>query len=78
MLTELPQDVTIQYDYVDNDKDPFQECDFGDIEDDHGTCCAGTIAMAKNNKQCGVGVAHLATITGMAICMYINRNVHQG
>lgn len=32
--------------------------------DNHGTRCAGVVAMEKSNNYCGVGVAHQATLTG--------------
>jgi len=32
--------------------------------EDHGTNCAGEIAMIKDNNICGVGVAYQSTITG--------------
>lgn len=31
----------------------------------HGTRCAGQIAMAANNSKCGVGVAYNARIGGL-------------
>ena len=31
---------------------------------DHGTACAGIVAMAKDNDQCGVGVAFDSNIGG--------------
>ena len=30
----------------------------------HGTRCAGEIAMAANNRKCGVGVAYNAALGG--------------
>lgn len=32
--------------------------------DNHGTSCAGVIAMVKDNGVCGVGVAYNANIAG--------------
>ena len=51
------------YDYVDNDSSPFPAESSGQ-RDDHGTGCAGEIAMVKNNNVCGVGVAYHSSITG--------------
>ncbi len=55
----------MDYDYADDDTDPFPVGEFGSCDSDHGTCCAGEIAMVKNNGHCGVGVAYQSTITGM-------------
>ena len=51
------------YDYVDDDSNPFPIESSGQRED-HGTSCAGEIAMVKNNGVCGVGVAYQSSITG--------------
>ena len=32
--------------------------------DNHGTRCAGVVAMEKSNQYCGVGVAHDSTLVG--------------
>ncbi len=60
------QEFSLQYDFVGGDVDAFPEGEFGDCRDDHGTCCAGEIAMIKSNGVCGVGVAYETTITGIA------------
>ena len=33
----------------------------------HGTSVAGVIAMVKDNKKCGVGIAHNSRITGVRL-----------
>ena len=38
---------------------------FGEEPLDHGTACAGIVAMAKDNGQCGVGVAYNSNIGGV-------------
>ena len=53
----------LQADFVDGDGDPFPETVNG-ARDEHGTSCAGEIAMAKSNNNCGVGVAYNSFITG--------------
>ena len=37
-------------------------------EYNHGTSCAGEIAMIHNNGICGAGVAYGSTIAGMQSC----------
>ena len=56
------------YDYLDNDDSPFPSENNGE-RDDHGTGCAGEIAMVKNNGVCGVGVAYQSSITGEHILL---------
>ncbi|CAN8006414.1 unnamed protein product, partial [Ixodes hexagonus] len=51
------------YDFNDDDGDPFPRYDPQDLNN-HGTRCAGEVAMAANNKNCGVGVAYEARIGG--------------
>ncbi len=58
------QDSTLDYDYADDDTFPFPVGEFGGCSSDHGTCCAGEIAMIKSNGLCGVGVAYQSTIVG--------------
>ncbi len=53
----------MDYDYVDDDSNPFPVGE----SSDHGTYCAGAIAMVKSNGFCGVGVAYQSTITGMYV-----------
>ena len=57
------QAASLGYDYADDDSNPFPVELFGQRED-HGTSCAGEIAMVKNNGVCGVGVAYQSSITG--------------
>ena len=52
------------YDYIHDDNDPTPD-EYGSTPDSHGTKCAGVIGMAKNNRQCGVGVAYESNIGGM-------------
>ncbi|KAI8501658.1 Neuroendocrine convertase 1 [Branchiostoma belcheri] len=57
-------DPDASYDFNDNDADPqprYEETN----ENKHGTRCAGEIAMAANNSQCGVGIAFNARIGGV-------------
>ncbi|CAN7945512.1 unnamed protein product [Ixodes pacificus] len=51
------------YDFNDDDGDPFPRYDPQDLNN-HGTRCAGEVAMAANNRNCGVGVAYEARIGG--------------
>lgn len=37
---------------------------YEDPTNNHGTKCAGEIAMAANNTKCGVGVAYNAKVGG--------------
>ncbi|XP_029851416.3 neuroendocrine convertase 1 [Ixodes scapularis] len=52
------------YDFNDDDGDPFPRYDPQDLNN-HGTRCAGEVAMAANNRNCGVGVAYEARIGGI-------------
>lgn len=54
---------SLGYDYVDDDSNPFP-IELSGQREDHGTSCAGEIAMVKNNGVCGVGVAYQSSITG--------------
>ena len=49
-------------DINDNDPDPTPQ-DNGDNK--HGTRCAGEVAAVANNKYCGAGIAHNASIGGV-------------
>ncbi|KAK6643780.1 hypothetical protein RUM43_000043 [Polyplax serrata] len=49
-------DPEISYDANDEDEDPFPRMDEYETNA-HGTRCAGEVAMAANNRKCGVGVA---------------------
>ena len=62
-LSFSTQVISLGYDYLDDDPDPFPSVVFGQRHD-HGTGCAGEIAMVKNNNVCGVGVAYHSSITG--------------
>uniref|UniRef100_A0A1W7RA47 furin n=1 Tax=Hadrurus spadix TaxID=141984 RepID=A0A1W7RA47_9SCOR len=57
-------DPEASWDSNDNDPDPFPRYDEYD-SNNHGTRCAGEIAMVANNKKCGVGVAPNAKIGGI-------------
>ncbi|XP_025411999.1 neuroendocrine convertase 1-like isoform X2 [Sipha flava] len=48
-----------------NKKDPIPR--YEDPMNFHGTRCAGEIAMAANNKKCGVGVAYNAKVGGVVL-----------
>lgn len=37
---------------------------YEDLSNYHGTRCAGEIAMAANNRKCGVGIAYNAKVGG--------------
>ena len=53
------------YDFVNSDGDPTPDpVDHDQSPHDHGTACAGVVAMAKDNDQCGVGVAYDCSIGG--------------
>ena len=52
------------YDFVDDDADPLPYSLLSNYVDQHGTKCAGIVAMSRNNSQCGVGVAYHAKIAG--------------
>ena len=58
------QDHRGSYDFVDNDHDVTPGYSHGE-RDNHGTSCAGEIAMAKDNNICGVGVAYEARVAGI-------------
>ncbi|KAL3215903.1 hypothetical protein MRX96_033375 [Rhipicephalus microplus] len=61
--TDLTQNYAPEasYDFNDDDRDPFPRYDPQDLNN-HGTRCAGEIAMTANNRNCGVGVAYEARI----------------
>lgn len=52
------------YDFNDDDSDPFPRYDSLNYNN-HGTRCAGEVAMVANNKKCGVGVAYDAKVGGI-------------
>ncbi|XP_054715875.1 neuroendocrine convertase 1-like [Uloborus diversus] len=57
-------DPEASWDTNDNDPDPFPRYDSSD-SNNHGTRCAGEIAMTANNEKCGVGVAYNAKVGGI-------------
>ena len=59
------QDSLASYDYIHYDYDPTPDHYFGDHPDEHGTSCAGEIAMVKDNGRCGVGVAYESSLGAM-------------
>ena len=58
------QDAEGSYDFVNRDHDVMPGFSEG-RQDNHGTSCAGEIAMVKNNGVCGVGVAYDSKIAGL-------------
>ena len=56
------QDSQASYDYLHYDNDPTPDNYYGEEPDEHGTSCAGEIAMVKDNNYCGVGVAYECNI----------------
>lgn len=56
------QDSEISFDAVDNDLDPIP--DYTLESNNHGTSCAGIVAMKANDVACGVGVAFNAKVGG--------------
>ncbi|XP_068205095.1 neuroendocrine convertase 1-like [Palaemon carinicauda] len=61
---EQNYDASISYDFNDNDEDPSPRYD-EHFSNSHGTRCVGEIAMAPNNRKCGVGVAYGASVGGI-------------
>ncbi|KOC66569.1 Neuroendocrine convertase 1 [Habropoda laboriosa] len=59
-------DASISYDVNEKDNDPLPRYDTKE-ENNHGTRCAGEIAMEANNRKCGVGVAFEASIGGIKL-----------
>ena len=57
-------DPKASWDSNDDDPDPFPRYDDSD-SNNHGTRCAGEVAMSANNLKCGVGVAYNAKIGGI-------------
>ncbi|XP_071039452.1 neuroendocrine convertase 1-like isoform X2 [Parasteatoda tepidariorum] len=57
-------DPKASWDTNDDDDDPFPRYDASD-SNNHGTRCAGEVAMKADNKKCGVGVAYNAKIGGI-------------
>ena len=55
----------LDFDAVGNNSSAFPGLVDGKREN-HGTNCAGIIAMEKSNNKCGVGVAYHSSITGTA------------
>ncbi len=56
------QDSNASWDFAEGDNDPTPTKYDGDEPDRHGTSCGGEIAMAKDNNQCGIGVAYNSSI----------------
>ena len=56
------QDSSASYDYIHYDNNPSPDNYYGDEADEHGTSCAGEIAMVKDNGRCGVGVAYESSL----------------
>ena len=63
----LFQNAEVSNDFLDEDGDIMPERS----RDNHGTSCAGIIAMAKNNGVCGVGVAYESQIAGKQMIAYM-------
>ncbi|KAL3276937.1 hypothetical protein HHI36_012303 [Cryptolaemus montrouzieri] len=59
-------DPEISYDCNEDDYDPLPRYDMAKTNN-HGTRCAGEIAMVANNKKCGIGVAFNARIGGIKV-----------
>lgn len=57
-------DPEASWDTNDNDPDPFPRYDESN-SNNHGTRCAGEIAMTADNEMCGVGVAYNARVGGI-------------
>ncbi|XP_056636868.1 neuroendocrine convertase 1-like isoform X1 [Diorhabda sublineata] len=57
-------DSEISWDCNEDDNDPFPRMDESK-SNNHGTRCAGEIAMSANNRKCGVGIAFGAKIGGI-------------
>ncbi|XP_060527002.1 neuroendocrine convertase 1-like [Cylas formicarius] len=57
-------DPLISYDCNEGDNDPLPRYEASN-SNSHGTRCAGEVAMAANNKKCGVGIAFDAKIGGV-------------
>lgn len=57
-------DPRASWDMNNNKSDPFPQYDSHD-RNNHGTRCAGVVAMAANNRKCGVGVAPRARVGGI-------------
>lgn len=60
------QNSNLSWDFIDNDSDVIPPR----YRDNHGTSCAGVVAMTKSNGICGVGVAYESQIAGMTISNY--------
>lgn len=51
----------VSWDFIDNDDNVMPRRS----RDNHGTSCAGIVAMVKSNGVCGVGVAHDSHVAGI-------------
>ena len=66
VCTGFPQDSRASYDYIHYNGNPTPDSvGVGEKPLNHGTACAGIVAMAKDNSQCGVGVAYDCNIGGL-------------
>ena len=74
VLALFVQAASLGYDYVDGDSNPFP-IELSGQREDHGTSCAGEIAMVKNNGVCGVGVAYQSSITGGQVSSGLTKEV---
>ncbi|KAK7602716.1 hypothetical protein V9T40_006690 [Parthenolecanium corni] len=63
-------DPTYGYDFVINHKSATPKKYLHLFRENHGTECAGIIAMQANNKICGVGIAPLATLGAARVSSY--------
>ena len=67
-VQSMSQDPEISFDYqngTSGDADPSPVYGKPATPNSHGTRCAGEIAMAADNRVCGVGVAHGARVGGI-------------
>lgn len=67
----LWQDESLGLNLADNSKDTRPKQSLSTRPDNHGTNCAGIIAMRAGNGICGVGIAPLVTLGGKNILCVI-------
>lgn len=72
VLCTHTQKSEVSWDFVDNDDDVMPRRS----RDNHGTSCAGIVAMVKSNGVCGVGVAHESQIAGTASIVHVISHVY--
>ena len=60
------KDSAASWDFAENDGDPTPDysADNTDEPNSHGTSCAGEVGMARDNGNCGAGVAYDCNIGG--------------